>query len=232
MMSSNAHSQFYYCSDWDFSNLSEDFPISSMMRVCYVTTQVYRIYLVLSPCGVNLHPFMHVENKWIRRKLSDRITVPTLEEFRESEEKLKETMTSLLFLQFPKAEESYFETLPHGEEVLKLLRKNSVLSEVRNNFLVNATRFQGKNDEKGIITITIEEGVLTVPMERNDEGEYVLQVERAKIVPDGKVSYMFNKFSEFVEDLVSKAYVISWITFRRVIEDMYRMGVNRNVSYD
>ena len=226
MISNNTRSNFYYCKGWDFSKISGRPSIQVTTRVCFVTTEVYRMYLALSPCGMELQAFVHNENKWVKSQLVSRVTVPSFEDITKDEDTLSKTMTSLLYIQFPKAEESYYAELPKADEVLSKLRMNPKVAELRSNFYVFNTKYpHSVNHSEGIITVNVEEGNLVIPFFVDEDGETILNVESSSIKLDSRLTFLFNKFGDIVDFVAGKMYLFSWITFRRFVEDKYRMGV-------
>lgn len=223
MISKNPRSAFAYCTHWDFESICEALDKGNKSaRVCFVTTQAYRLYVFISANSLKLIPCVRSENQWITVSLLNRVTVPSAEELFSSVEHMKDSLTELFFRQFPIAEESFFTMLPTAKEVTGMLTSSPYGRTMAANFLVYSQDGETFVEEAdGVVSILTEEGNLMIPYDKvTEDGIYdiKLQMYRAKLHPDSYIEYFGNKIWECTESFSSVLRELSWSRFRRFVD--------------
>lgn len=223
MLSKNARYIFNFCVRWNFmlAKLAVERQ-NCMVRFCYVTTQKYRIYLTMSPKGLRYAPYVKGENQWTPVATEKRTPLPVVSELFTDVKALEAGMVNAFFIQFPKAEESFFDSLPTCQDVRTILEQKPFGSELSRQFLI-FTRFEEVDvgDADGVVDILVEEGTLSIPYDNCKpewKNDFELQMYRSLLHPDSKVAYYNQCFWDLFDKGVSKLRSISWSGFRRLID--------------
>ncbi len=226
MLNKDSRSLFSFCTRWNF-------PLARiavgrkncMARLCYVTTQQYRMYLQLSASGLSYIPCIKEEHQWITDDLLPRVPQPEFKILFHDVVTLQRVMTEHFFLQYPKAEECFFESLPTTEEVMMALSSNPKGEELSARFyLFHTEEDKDVDDGDGVVVILVEEGRLMLPYSylEGRSKDYTLQLYRAKLHPDSLTIYYGNKFWKLVDKAVDTLRGVSWGNFRRKIDAVVR----------
>lgn len=225
MIGKKAHSQFSYCVPWTFE-LAEDAIRKGIYRsrVCYVTTQGYRLYLSVSGRSVTFSPYVRKDNQWIAVKINSRVVLPSVLKLFRSPDTLERVLTETFFWQFPKAEESFYDSVPSLAEVEKVLATSPLGSVLTENYILfDLEENCGVEEADGIVSINVEEGVFMMPYDHSEvDGipDIVFQVYRGKLHPDSKVSYANERAWDIVDSIVDKIRAFHWSDLRRHINSV------------
>lgn len=224
MITKKTHSVFNFCSRWNVQLARMAVQRKNCRaRICYVTTQSYRMYLVADPKGVHYAPYVRGEHQWSAVSLRERVTAPDPEAIFKTYDTLVQTMTSDFFTQFPHAEECFYDILPTAVEVERVLKKKPTGAALSENFYLFVRDDDcGVEDADGIISILVDEGTYMLPFSIPDNPalqEIMLQPERGKLHPDSVAAQISNAFWGGFDAFFSGiASLFSWSRFRRFID--------------
>lgn len=223
MLSKNARYAFNFCVRWNFmlAKLATERQ-NCMVRFCYVTTQKYRMYLTLSPKGLRYAPCIKGENQWVPVAVEKRVALPDAATLFSDVKTLEKEMVGAFFMQFPRAEETFFDNLPTCREVRTVLEQNPLGSELVKQFYI-FTRFEEMDvgDADGVVDILVEEGTLSIPYENckpDWKNDFELQMYRSLLHPDSKLAYINQCFWDLFDGVWGRIRSISWGGFRRLID--------------
>lgn len=221
MLSKKARSVFNFCTRWNFplAKLAAERK-NCMSQLCYVSTQQYRMYLRLTPAGLEYVPCIKEEHQWMPVNVQRRVPTPNASMLFRDVVTMEELMTKHFFLQFPEAEVSFFEDIPTDKEVRAAIAANpkgDILSE--RFYIFHTEEDKAVDDADGIAVILVAEGNLMVPYSylNGREKDFSLQLYRAKLHPDSYIQYYGNKFWQVVDHVISRLQELSWGGFRRFI---------------
>lgn len=223
MLSKNARYVFNFCTRWNFTLSKMAIERQNCMaRLCYVTTQKYRMYLLLSPKGLRYSPCVKGENQWLPVPVEKRVPTPDGARMFDNPEVLENQMKEDFFLQFPEAEVTFFENLPSCQEVRATLELNPYGAEMSKRFYM-FTRYDEVEveDADGVVDVLCEEGILSIPFTNcNPElrNDFELQMYRSLLHPDSKIGYANQLFWGFVDNISSNLRSFSWGSVRRLID--------------
>lgn len=226
MLSKTARSVFDFCTRWNFplAKIAVDRK-NCMSRLCYVSTQKYRMYLSLSRKGLEYIPCIKEEHQWRPVDVLRRVPKPDAAELFRDVITMEQKMTLHFFMQFPEAEVSFFDNLPTAEEVQHAIANKPFGDVLMQNFyMFHRDEDKAVEGADGVVVILVDEGRLMLPYtyENGRNHDYNLQLYRAKLHPDSYVSYYGNKFWRVVDNVVSSMHDISWGNFRRLINQFVR----------
>lgn len=223
MITKKAASAFNYCPRWDFNTAEAGITRGNYRaRVCFVSTQEYRMYLVFNMKTLELHPYTRVENKWIAGKIREDVPLPNVIKYFRSEDALKEELTCAFFKQFPKAEECFYGDLPKYRDVLHALTNSPTCECLNSNFYLYSLDDETTvDDADGIVTILVDEGEYMLPYTKTNSG-LSIQVYRGKLHPDSCIGYLSERFWDKVDNLIVGIQSLSWSGFRRFIDSVFK----------
>lgn len=223
MISTNTHSVFAFCTQWDFATAKEAVEVGNpVVRLCYVTTQKYRLYLVLDGLSLRYSSCVKEEHQWITTPISSRVMPPQKDTLFQSCGCLQQVMTKAFFLQFPTAEEGFYDFFPPYKDVISVLESNPTSKALRTHmYNYSCDECRTVEDADGVVSILVEEGTYMVPYEYDSDSsaEFTLQVYRGKLHPYDKLSYGFEILCERVEDLLSWIRTVNFKRFARFINN-------------
>lgn len=214
---------FYYCTIWNYEKIKEALSVASVhTRVCYMTTESCRMYLIIRGKTLEYMPYTKSDNKWHPVRMNSSVESINVVKYCRSEEDLKTILHSAFDTQFPQAAESYYQTIPNYSEIKPaLLACPQESTLVENHLIYTVDDDTGIDDGDGIITIVTGDGQCMVPYS-DVEGIKVLQMYRAKLHPDSKIEFLNESFWRKISDFVSQLQCISWSSFRRLIDNLLR----------
>lgn len=226
MLSKDVKYIFSFCPGVDYNFcISGERKSTGAKRLCYVTTQKYRQYLVC--CGDSLYytPYVKREHQWFEVKLKERVSQINTKRMLSSKECLRQYMVSDFFVQFPEAEECFFDSLPTCREVRSALYDNPYGSEIQKKFYIHICHKDdlSVDDADGVVDILCEEGTLSIPFRDctvKGVEDFKLQMYRSLLHPDSKLVYFNQCFWELLDNLCSKLRIISWSNLRRLIDEI------------
>ena len=166
---------FKFCQGLDFNSIS-DKAFSRRTRLCYISTEQYRMYLCGTTNGFALSFFRKDNNQWICVRQSTRLkdfsfVIPF------SEEELIDYLLRLFYMQFPEANETYWGFLPTMGLIMEMLYLYPTVSEMEyHHFKCIPDLSVEVDDADGIATLVCSDGVVMVPFDAvsvDDKCEYI-----------------------------------------------------------
>lgn len=229
MLNQNARALIVFTKPWDFCMFRD--AVENKRgdgQVCSAFTQIYRLSLVLQAGMVTLRASERKNNQWLPRPLSPRVSVVDADTFLLSQEHMQEYLRELFFMQWPKAEELFFDSFPDTDYLLTVLHVRPVLDILHAKQLFYTIQDDARvDDADGIATALVSEGKLMVPFTRDvqdNEATICLQVERAKLHPSSPIQYYGEKFFLSVDHIISNIRSFSWSRIRDIIEQPFLKG--------
>ncbi len=194
----------------------------SIDRVCFIGIENLRMFLGVKRGFSKVECFKKEEYSWCRVSRDIRACTLNVDRMLDSKEEFEAELVSVFFDMFPRAEESYYDTLPAYEDIMTAITRwpvQKALDALHYNYYVDAR--STVDDADGIITITCDSGVVCVPFTR-DSTECRLQVERALYHPDSKVSSVFNRFFDGCQSLWSRITSVPIVSVLNRLDEIVR----------
>lgn len=225
MISKNTHYIFAFCTSWDFASAKKACAIGmSAVRLCYVTTQKYRLYLTLHGSVLEYYPCVSTEHQWIPATLLSRVAPPEGAVLFTSAMTLEKEMTKAFFVQFPMAEESYYDVFPTCRELLSILDASPNSCTLKAHLLrYTCDERRAVEDADGVASIYVDEGVYMVPYEyiNSESDEFVLQMYRGKLHPSNQLAYWTDRVFEQIENVLGSIGSIRFGRIRTFINNFW-----------
>ena len=192
-----------------------------MTRICYITTEEYRVYFYNSSFGYSFSFFRHKNNQWLpvnQQTLGLKMNNVSLN----NENEFVESLLEIFYWQFPEARLAYWETLPSMQTTMNSLYECRCVScmESRHYKCLIDNTIQ-VDDADGITTIICCDGYIMVPhnIVEGRNLEYIFQVNRALEHPDcGVVLYFFKQRLSKIKRFCDFVKPSLWIRFREYLE--------------
>lgn len=213
---------FSWCAGYSLASLQDSGWYAreeGALRVCFITTQVYRIYIVVDEDGLHYWPFEFEDGMW--RKLHKHLWVvgePRAEDF-VSESALWDALCFQMVKQFRSSVESFYGDPPTHEEVQARLGSGlqvSVLDTLR--YTWHTVYVQEDEEWDGAIEVLCADGSLLIPY----RGEHLLAsrllTEYATFYPDSYLQSATNKVSKLFDNIFSAVRNLHWSNVRLFIE--------------
>lgn len=200
--------------------------VQDFVKVCYITTKVYRMYLCIRNGFLIYTAFVRKNNQWRSVPVLKRTPSPSTLSLA-SEANLENDLARVFSIQFPKAYESYWEDLPSFDEVMSRLRQSLYETELKQYHyrFVNDGHVE-VDDADGITTIFCSEGQIMVPFDyvlHNNIPDLKYQVDRALEHPDSSIlSFYSKKVYQWILSYMPRHSTPLWIRFREFVNSKVR----------
>lgn len=216
---------FSWCPDWDLSALQGILSkrTDEVVRICFMTTQVYRIYLVSTPEGLCYWPYIYSNNAWrlLHRhlwKIRD-VALDSLS----SKEGVYKALEFQMVLQFRDSIEGYFTNLPTAEQITASLGDDPTLGLLDYyRYTYYGADVQEDDEWDGAVEVHCDGGSLLLPYFEAEDGEKHIIAEYATYVPDGVVSNLVRKVTSIFDSAISAVQNVHWSNLRLRVEKRWR----------
>ena len=221
---------FKFCQGVEFTALAAK-TFDKRTRLCYISTEQFRMYLCGTPDGFALSFFKKDNNQWLCVRQSTR-----LQEFAfaipSSEEELVDCLLRVFYIQFPEASETYWDFLPTMRVVMEMLYLYPTVSEMEYHHFKCITDLSVEvDDADGIATLICSDGSVMVPFDKvsaDEKYEYIFQADRALEHPDcGAIIYSIKKLANRVSSWRAKIVLSPWIRLREFLDAKENLHGNR-----
>ena len=214
--------QFEWCFGFTFENFQQKVEKFGhrMARICYISTEVYRIYLVHSEdSGFFYCPYMLANNAWkmLPRHNWHVKDVSTI--VFSSVQELRRSLEFQIIYQWRDSIEGWRCSPPDHEEVLDSAKDGDSLDVLRRQHIrFYEAEVQQDPEWDGAVQIWCMDGILLIPYVNGDtDKDPVMLMRYATFIPDSKVKCIGSKVSKFIDKLTSSVQNIRWSYIRNFV---------------
>lgn len=210
---------FKWCGTHTLESVSnpELIQASKHTRLCYITTEIYRIYLVAGYGSLAYWPFQLVEGVWVKLHNHMWVVADVEDQHLHTEDTLWEAMCFQIVKQFRSSVESYYADAPKGREVLMRLHPgDSVDALERLRYTWHYIDVQEDKEWAGAVAVVCSDGELLLPYKLTNDKELLL--EYATFYPDKPLQGLTSCVSGCIEKISSIVRNLHWSNIRLYIE--------------
>lgn len=222
--------KFEWCNGYSFDSAKAvaGAKMDGMVRLCFLTTEVYRMYLAYIPgSGYEWRPYVYRDNAL--RLLDHHLwrIRPVPDDIWESEEKLRSALEFQMVLQWRNSPEGYYDQHPSAEEIMASLGEHATTETL--DFLrytYGMADVQRDPEWDGAVEVFCDEGSLLIPfVGGEDDAVKSLLLGYATFVPDSRVGYAATKFVRALDRVSSWLSNVHWSSIRSRVD---RVGGNHS----
>lgn len=197
--------------------------VNGMARLCYMTTEVYRIYLVYGEGKqFSWRPYVYREHAWRLVPQHSWRVRQVDEENLISEKALRKALEFQMVCQWRSSVEGWHGELPSPESVRACLGE-APTTQTLNYFRINYYEAEVQHDPEwdGAIQVLCSTGTLLFPY-RNDPagGPRKLVTRYTTFVPDSRVEQAVTRGARFIDRITSAVQNFRWTNFRLLVDDI------------
>lgn len=217
--------QFAWCRGYDLSSISElrGAKVNGMVRLCYMTTEIYRVYLVYDESArFSWRPYTYRENAW-RLVPQHSWKVRAVEEGDlVSEKALFKALEFQMVCQWRSSVEGWHDELPSPESVRACLG-DAPTTQTLDYFRINYYEVEVQHDPEwdGAIQVLCSTGTLLFPYwDDPDGGPRKLVTKYTTFIPDSRVEQAVTGGARFIDRIVSAVQNLRWTNFRLLVDNI------------
>lgn len=214
---------FSWCTGYSLASLQDhsQLKVDGAVRICFITTQVYRMYVVADAEGYHYWPFVFEDGMW--RKLHKHLWVvgsPKPGDFKD-EGQLWESLCFQMVEQFRSSVEGFYDEHPTKDEVLQRLgvgAKVGRLDELRYSW--HSTDVQDDEEWDGAVEIVCNDGSLLIPYKGSEDcnPNCTLITKYATFYPDSLVQSTVQRANCWMDKVSSAMRNMHWSNVRLYLE--------------
>ena len=215
--------EFAWCTGFDLSTAQGLRPYNRVddleLRLCYISTQTNRVYLIHCNKGYVYVPFTYTGGGW--RKLYDHLV--KVKDFEPSdldtEYALKAKMEYNLILQFRSSAEGYYDEHPKASDIISRVKDGMTVNDLHNmRYTVYDASVQEDKEWDGAVKVLCDNGWLLYPYLESEDGEKYLITEYVTKAPDSVVQSALEEIGSAYGQLETMLRSIHFSTIRRLID--------------
>lgn len=214
--------KFGWCYGYNFNSISSIISDANVtrQRLCYLSTEIYRIYLMYSksPVGNNFSwvPYQYRDHQWEVLPYRLRRTQPVKPEELLTESSLVKAMQFQMALQWRDSMEGYYYNQPSYEEVKRALSTYATTDTLE---FLKLRYYEVSVEEdpewEGAVQVLCAEGYILYPYRKSTAGsQRILLTQYATFVPESRVEDLARKGSDFLNKLESLFNNLNWSDIR------------------
>lgn len=213
---------FAWCNGYEFDNI-HDGSLAKVdalsVRVCYMTTQVYRIYLVFVESRFEYWPFQYRDSVWRKLNQHSWAVKDVSDADLESLSSLQQALSFQMILQFRDSVDGFYYEFPEPQVVLDSLGPQATVSTLDAlRYTFHPAVVQDDEEWDGAVEVQCKSGVLLIPFKESEDGQRCLVRRYATYVPDSKAAHLAQRIYKKVSNLVSPVRDLHWSNLRFLVE--------------